>query len=41
MCKECKKPFISLNETIVLRRGGRIELRYHKKCFSGHADPRS
>jgi hypothetical protein len=41
MCKECKKPFTSLNEIITIRRGGRIELRYHKNCFSGYADPRS
>eukprot|EP00906_Rhabdomonas_costata_P010114 RCo014212 len=40
-CKQCKRPFRSVGETIAVRRGGRIELRYHMECFSGHADPRS
>ena len=40
-CKECKKPFTNLSESIAIRRGGRIELKYHLKCFSGEADPRT
>ena len=40
-CRECKLPFKSYDENVVLRRGGRIELRYHEKCFSGKADPRT
>ncbi|CAM9303928.1 unnamed protein product [Laminaria digitata] len=40
-CRECKRPFSVLNEAIAVRRGGRIELRYHKDCFSNIADPRS
>jgi hypothetical protein len=40
-CRECKVPFKALGETITVRRGGRIELRYHVKCFSGWADPRT
>lgn len=40
-CKECKKPFTKINEPIAIRRGGRIELKYHMKCFSGEADPRT
>ena len=30
-----------MNEKIALRRGGRLELRYHEDCFSGEADPRT
>ncbi|CAM9966852.1 unnamed protein product [Ascophyllum nodosum] len=40
-CRECKRPFLNLNETIAVRRGGRIELKYHQACFSMVADPRS
>ncbi|CAN0506694.1 unnamed protein product [Ectocarpus sp. 12 AP-2014] len=40
-CRECKEPFLKLNEEIAVRRGGRIELRYHRECFSMVADPRS
>ena len=40
-CRECKNYFTKLNETIAIRRGGRLELRYHEKCFSGEADPRT
>ncbi|CAM9439576.1 unnamed protein product [Chrysoparadoxa australica] len=41
-CRECRQPFTSLKEgDIMVRRGGRIELRYHLKCFSGENDPRS
>lgn len=40
-CKQCTLPFSKVGETIVLRRGGRIELRYHEACFSGEADPRT
>jgi hypothetical protein len=39
-CRECKKAF-SLAETLTIRRGGRLELRYHAACFSGEADPRT
>jgi hypothetical protein len=41
LCKECKQPFSQLGEPLTVRRGGRIELRYHSSCFSGAADPRS
>lgn len=41
VCKECKKAFTKLSEQIAIRRGGRIELRYHTECFSGQADPRT
>ncbi len=40
-CRECKQPFTKLGENLSVRRGGRIELRYHEECFSGIADPRS
>eukprot|EP01063_Lacrimia_lanifica_P025520 TRINITY_DN3334_c0_g1_i1.p5 TRINITY_DN3334_c0_g1~~TRINITY_DN3334_c0_g1_i1.p5 ORF type:complete len:109 (+),score=22.33 TRINITY_DN3334_c0_g1_i1:1139-1465(+) len=40
-CKECKAPFGKLGEPMAVRRGGRIELKYHQACFSGEADPRS
>ncbi|CAM9515415.1 unnamed protein product, partial [Discosporangium mesarthrocarpum] len=40
-CRECRHPFTNLREAIAVRRGGRIELRYHEDCFSGVADPRS
>eukprot|EP00466_Bigelowiella_natans_P014272 jgi/Bigna1/126617/aug1.3_g1325 len=40
-CRECKKPFKKIGELIAIRRGGRIEMRYHKACFSGNSDPRS
>lgn len=40
-CRECKRAFRSLGEPLVVRRGGRIEMRYHEKCFSGTADPRT
>eukprot|EP01084_Bolivina_argentea_P101048 181234_1 len=40
-CRECKQPFTKLGENLSIRRGGRIELRYHEGCFSGIADPRS
>lgn len=41
LCKECKCAFRAVGEPLVVRRGGRIELRYHDKCFSGTADPRT
>ena len=40
-CKECKQPFTAVGEPLWVRRGGRIELRYHAACFSGEADPRT
>ena len=40
-CKECKRPFGSVGEALMVRRGGRIELRYHATCFTGDADPRT
>ena len=40
-CKECKRPFAAVGAPLVVRRGGRIELRYHAACFSGDADPRT
>eukprot|EP00667_Euglena_gracilis_P022530 EG_transcript_25105 len=40
-CRECKQKFNRLGETIVIRRGGRIEMRYHEACFSGDDDPRT
>jgi hypothetical protein len=40
-CRECKKTFTKLGESISVRRGGRIELKYHDECFSGYSDPRS
>ena len=40
-CKECKQAFNKIGEEIVMRRGGRIEMRYHRNCFSDQADPRS
>lgn len=41
VCKECRLTFLRVGEDMVMRRGGRIELRYHKHCFSGEADPRT
>jgi hypothetical protein len=41
VCKECKKPFTRVGEHLMVRRGGRIELRYHAGCFSGSDDPRT
>ena len=41
ICKECKKPFTKLDEPMAIRRGGRIELKYHSDCFSGSGDPRT
>jgi hypothetical protein len=40
-CRECKQAFAAVGEEMAVRRGGRIELRYHARCFSGEADPRS
>jgi hypothetical protein len=40
-CKECHREFLRVGDTMFLRRGGRIELRYHAHCFSGSADPRT
>ena len=40
-CRECKCAFTSVGEIIAVRRGGRIELRYHRECFSGTSDPRT
>jgi hypothetical protein len=40
-CRECKGPFLRLGEEMVLRRGGRIELKYHGSCFSWEVDPRT
>jgi hypothetical protein len=40
-CRECKQPFTQLGEEIALRRGGRIELKYHSQCFSWQEDPRT
>uniref|UniRef100_A0A7S1LEE0 Uncharacterized protein n=1 Tax=Neobodo designis TaxID=312471 RepID=A0A7S1LEE0_NEODS len=40
-CKECKRPFQRVGEPLMVRRGGRIELRYHEQCYSGSADPRT
>ncbi|CAM9822649.1 unnamed protein product, partial [Choristocarpus tenellus] len=40
-CRECRQPFADTNDVIAVRRGGRIELRYHEQCFSGLADPRT
>lgn len=41
VCRECKRPFTTLGEQIVERRGARVALRYHRACFSWEADPRS
>eukprot|EP01083_Nonionella_stella_P099931 281248_1 len=41
LCRDCKKPFLTLSEDITIRRGGRLEFRYHSACFSGTADPRT
>jgi hypothetical protein len=40
-CRECGAPFAKVGDGLVMRRGGRIELRYHAACFSGSDDPRS
>uniref|UniRef100_A0A7S2TQT0 PARP-type domain-containing protein n=1 Tax=Lotharella oceanica TaxID=641309 RepID=A0A7S2TQT0_9EUKA len=40
-CRECKRPLTKIGETIAIRRGGRIEMRYHEACFSGESDPRT
>ena len=40
-CRECKLAFSHIGEPIAVRRGARIEMRYHVACFSGAADPRS
>ncbi len=40
-CRECKQPFTKVGEILGIRRGGRIELRYHEKCLSHDADPRT
>mmetsp|Transcript_14657 Transcript_14657/g.33659 ORF Transcript_14657/g.33659 Transcript_14657/m.33659 type:complete len:119 (-) Transcript_14657:450-806(-) len=40
-CRECKQPFDRLGEPLTERRGARVSLRYHTKCFSGYKDPRS
>eukprot|EP00954_Amorphochlora_amoebiformis_P021072 1343963-Amorphochlora_amoeboformis.AAC.2 len=40
-CTIIKKAFTKIGEAICIRRGGRIELRYHLSCFSGMADPRT
>lgn len=40
-CKECKRPFTQVGEEITVRRGARIEMRYHSACFSGDDDPRT
>jgi hypothetical protein len=40
-CKECQREFLRVGDTMFIRRGGRIELRYHEHCFSGSADPRT
>lgn len=39
-CRECKT-YIAIGEEMVVRRGARIQLRYHLHCFSGDADPRT
>ena len=41
LCRECRQPFTRVGEVIGLRRGGRIEMRYHIDCLSRDADPRS
>ncbi|CAM9158523.1 unnamed protein product [Phaeothamnion confervicola] len=39
-CKECKKPFVTLGEPCVVRRGSCIQRRCHTRCFSWTVEPR-
>lgn len=41
MCRECKKPITALGDLIAERRGARVQMRYHRACFSDDGDPRS
>ncbi len=40
-CEECQREFLRVGDTMFIRRGGGIELRYREHCFSGSADPRT